>query len=42
MIALRLRHFAQVSIAAAVMVGALGSAAVDAATLNVNVSARGN
>ncbi|MGF6702297.1 multiple sugar transport system substrate-binding protein [Paraburkholderia sp. MM5496-R1] len=42
MIALRLRRFAQVSIAAAVMAGALGSAAVDAATLNVNVSARGN
>ncbi|SDR54671.1 carbohydrate ABC transporter substrate-binding protein, CUT1 family [Paraburkholderia tuberum] len=42
MIALRLRRFAQVSIAAAVMAGGLGSAAVDAATLNVNVSARGN
>ncbi|MGF6810300.1 multiple sugar transport system substrate-binding protein [Paraburkholderia sp. Clong3] len=42
MIALRLRRFAQVSIAAAVVAGALGSAAVDAATLNVNVSARGN
>ncbi|MBC8742092.1 extracellular solute-binding protein [Paraburkholderia sp. UCT31] len=42
MIALRLRRFAQVSIAAAVMTSALGSAAVDAATLNVNVSARGN
>jgi multiple sugar transport system substrate-binding protein len=31
-----------VSIAAAVVAGALGSAVVDAATLNVNVSARGN
>ncbi|RZF27463.1 extracellular solute-binding protein [Paraburkholderia sp. UYCP14C] len=42
MIALRLRRLAQVSIAAAVVAGALGSAVVDAATLNVNVSARGN
>ncbi|SMG59933.1 ABC transporter substrate-binding protein [Paraburkholderia susongensis] len=42
MIALRLRRFAQVSIAAALVASALGSAAVDAATLNVNVSARGN
>jgi multiple sugar transport system substrate-binding protein len=42
MIALRLRRLAQVSIAAAVVAGALASVTADAATLNVNVSARGN
>src|ERR1700722_8911010 len=42
MIALRLRRLAQVSIVAALVAGTFGSAAVDAATLNVNVSARGN
>ncbi|HEY4296475.1 MAG TPA: extracellular solute-binding protein [Paraburkholderia sp.] len=42
MIALRLRRLAQVSIAAALVAGALGSVTADAATLNVNVSARGN
>ncbi|QQC67030.1 extracellular solute-binding protein [Paraburkholderia ginsengisoli] len=42
MIALRLRRLAQMSIAAAVVVGTLGSVTADAATLNVNVSARGN
>ncbi|MFM0719330.1 extracellular solute-binding protein [Paraburkholderia strydomiana] len=42
MIALRLRRLAQVSIAAALVAGALASVTADAATLNVNVSARGN
>jgi multiple sugar transport system substrate-binding protein len=42
MIALRLRRLAQVSIVAALVAGTLGSVAADAATLNVNVSARGN
>jgi multiple sugar transport system substrate-binding protein len=42
MIALRLRRLAQVSIAAALVAGTLASVAADAATLNVNVSARGN
>ncbi|HEY2024443.1 ABC transporter substrate-binding protein [Paraburkholderia sp.] len=42
MIALRFGRLARVSIAAALVAGALGSAAVNAATLNVNVSARGN
>ncbi|WP_168791446.1 ABC transporter substrate-binding protein [Paraburkholderia aromaticivorans] len=42
MIALRLRRLAHVSIAAALVAGSLCCAAVDAATLNVNVSARGN
>jgi multiple sugar transport system substrate-binding protein len=42
MIALRLRRLAQVSIAAAMVAGALASVTADAATLNVNVSARGN
>ncbi|OLL31635.1 sugar ABC transporter substrate-binding protein [Burkholderia sp. SRS-W-2-2016] len=42
MIALRLRRLARLSLAAAMVAGALGSATVDAATLNVNVSARGN
>jgi multiple sugar transport system substrate-binding protein len=42
MIALRVRRLARMSIAAAMVAGALGSTAVDAATLNVNVSARGN
>jgi multiple sugar transport system substrate-binding protein len=42
MIAHRLRRLAQVSIAAAVVAGALASVTADAATLNVNVSARGN
>src|ERR1700732_5605598 len=42
MIALRLRRLAHVSIAAAMVAGALCCAAADAATLTVNVSARGN
>ncbi|CAB3808578.1 ABC transporter substrate-binding protein [Paraburkholderia fynbosensis] len=42
MIALRLRRLAQVSIAAALVAGALASVTADAATLNINVSARGN
>ncbi|MFM0037349.1 extracellular solute-binding protein [Paraburkholderia strydomiana] len=42
MIALRLRRLAQMSIAAALVAGALASVTADAATLNVNVSARGN
>ena len=42
MIALRLRRLAQVSIVAALVAGTFGSVAADAATLNVNVSARGN
>jgi multiple sugar transport system substrate-binding protein len=42
MIALRLRRLAQVSIAAALVAGTLASVTADAATLNVNVSARGN
>ena len=42
MIALRLRRLARVSVAVTMLVGAFGGAAVDAATLNVNVSARGN
>lgn len=42
MIALHLRRLARLSIAAAMVAGALAGAAADAATLNVNVSARGN
>src|SRR5580698_2488027 len=42
MISLRLRRLAHASIAAALVAGALCSTAADAATLNVNVSARGN
>jgi multiple sugar transport system substrate-binding protein len=42
MIALRLRRLAQVSIAAALVAGTFASVTADAATLNVNVSARGN
>ncbi|HYS67710.1 MAG TPA: carbohydrate ABC transporter substrate-binding protein, partial [Paraburkholderia sp.] len=42
MIALRLRRLAHASIAAALVAGSLCHAAADAATLTVNVSARGN
>jgi multiple sugar transport system substrate-binding protein len=42
MIALRLRGLAQLSVAAALVAGTFASVSVDAATLNVNVSARGN
>ena len=42
MISLRLRRLAYASTAAAVVAGALCCAAADAATLSVNVSARGN
>ncbi|SIT43953.1 Extracellular solute-binding protein family 1 [Paraburkholderia ribeironis] len=42
MIALRLRRLAQVSIAVALVAGTFASVSADAATLNVNVSARGN
>jgi len=42
MIALRLRRLARVSLAAALVAGTLGYVTADAATLTVNVSARGN
>ncbi|KKB63412.1 sugar ABC transporter substrate-binding protein [Robbsia andropogonis] len=42
MIALRLRRLAQCFAVAALVVGAFSSSMADAATLNVNVSARGN
>ncbi len=42
MIALRLRRLARVSVAAALVAGTLGYVTADAATLTVNVSARGN
>ncbi|MGE8489490.1 MAG: carbohydrate ABC transporter substrate-binding protein, partial [Paraburkholderia nemoris] len=42
MISLRLRRLAYASIAAALVAGTLCTTAADAATLTVNVSARGN